>query len=102
MRLVFRHAQEFLVHVGIILRLGNRLRRGALAAQNAGNIRQRVVLQLAAVAVGNATPVDLTLNKLIVEGYDAPVYDPDMEETEGGCLGDFVVQFLKKFRYSLK
>ena len=47
-----------------------------------------------AVAVGNATPVDLTLNKLIVEGYNAPVYDPDMEETEGGCLGDFVVQFL--------
>lgn len=47
-----------------------------------------------AVALGNATPVDLTLNKLTVSGYATPVYDPEMEETEGGCLGDFVVQFL--------
>ena len=47
-----------------------------------------------AVALGNATPVDITLNKLVVSGYDTPVYDPEMGDTEGGCLGDFVVQFL--------
>ena len=35
-----------------------------------------------------------TLADLTVTGYDAPVYDPVMEETKGGCLGDFVVQFL--------
>ena len=47
-----------------------------------------------AVALGNATPVNLTLGKLRVTGYETPVYDPEMEETTGGCLGDFVVQFL--------
>ena len=47
------------------------------------------------VAVGNGTPASLTLNDLVVTGYDTPVYDPDMEETEGGCMGgQFVVQFL--------
>ena len=47
------------------------------------------------VAVGNGTPVALTLNDLVVSGYDTPVYDPDMEETTGGCMGgQFVVQFL--------
>ena len=35
-----------------------------------------------------------TLADLTVTGYDAPVYNPDMEETDGGCLGDFVIQFL--------
>lgn len=48
-----------------------------------------------AVALGNGTPVDLTLNKLYVTGYKTPVYDPEMDETDGGCLGGhFVVQFL--------
>ena len=47
-----------------------------------------------AVAVGNGTPINLTLNQLVVTGYDTPKYDPEMEITDGGCLGDFIVQFL--------
>ena len=51
-----------------------------------------------AVAIGNATPIGLTLNKLFVSGYSDPVYDSDMDETEGGCLGgQFVLQFLTTF-----
>ena len=46
------------------------------------------------VALGNATPVDLTLAKLLVEGYEDPVYDEDMGDTTGGCLGAFSIQFL--------
>ena len=46
-------------------------------------------------AVGNATPVNLTLAKLTVSGYDAPVWDDDEGEWVDGCgAGDFVVQFL--------
>ena len=36
-----------------------------------------------------------TLADLTVTGYDAPVYDSEMEETKGGCVGlTFGVQFL--------
>ena len=44
--------------------------------------------------VGNATPVNLTLGQLAVSGYDAPVWNEDDEEYEGGCAGEFNVQFL--------
>ena len=47
-----------------------------------------------ASAVGNTTPVNLTLAQLAVTGYDAPVWNEDDEEYEGGCDGNFVVQFL--------
>ncbi len=46
-------------------------------------------------AAGNATPVDLTLAKLTVSGYDAPEWIEEDEYYEGGCgAGDFVLQFL--------
>lgn len=47
-----------------------------------------------ASAVGNATPINLTLGQLAVSGYDAPVWNEDDEEYEGGCAGEFNVQFL--------
>ena len=48
-----------------------------------------------ASAVGNATPIDLTLGKLTVTGYDAPEWNEEDEEWTGGCpAGRFVVQFL--------
>ena len=47
-------------------------------------------------AVGNSTPVDLTLGKLWVTGYDAPeLIDEDEGEWDGGCSGgDFILNFL--------
>ena len=48
-----------------------------------------------ASAVGNATPIDQTLAKLTVTGYDAPTWNEEDEEYVDGCGGgDFVVQFL--------
>ena len=48
-------------------------------------------------AVGNATPVNLTLGKLTVSGYDAPEWNEDDEEYVDGCgSGDFIVQFLTR------
>ena len=48
-------------------------------------------------AAGNCMPINLTLAKFTVTGYDAPeLVDPDEGEYEGGCsLGDFIVQFLQ-------
>ena len=51
-------------------------------------------IQICASAIGNATPVDLTLGKLTVTGYDAPTWDDEEEEWVDSCAGDFVVQFL--------
>jgi len=45
-------------------------------------------------AVGNTTPVALTLAKLVVSGYDEPTWNEEDEEWVDGCAGDFVVQFL--------
>ena len=48
-------------------------------------------------AVGNATPIDLTLGKLAVVGYADPVWDEDNEEVTDGtgvAGGDFVVVVL--------
>jgi len=47
-------------------------------------------------AAGNCMPIDLTLGKLTVTGYDDPVLvDEEEGEYEGGCShGDFVIQFL--------
>ena len=45
-------------------------------------------------AIGNATPVQLTLGSLAVSGYDAPEWNEEDEEWTGGCDGNFVVQFL--------
>ena len=46
-------------------------------------------------AVGNCTPVDLTLNKLFVNGYTAPYWDDDDEWWYGGVeAGGFVVRLL--------
>ena len=47
-----------------------------------------------ASAVGNATPVGLTLGRLAVSGYSIPEWNEDDEEYTGGCDGIFVVQFL--------
>ena len=47
-----------------------------------------------ASAIGNATPIDHTLGKLVVTGYDAPEWNEEDEEYTGGCNGTFVVQFL--------
>lgn len=45
-------------------------------------------------AAGNCTPVDLTLGKVTVSGYDAAELNED-DEYEGGCsLGDFILNFL--------
>ena len=43
------------------------------------------------VAVGNGTPADLTLGKLTVTGYSAPVYDDEEEEYSGGAAGGEVI-----------
>ena len=46
-------------------------------------------------AAGNCMPVDLTLAQLTVTGYDAPEWNADEDEFEGGCAGgQFVLQFL--------
>ena len=46
------------------------------------------------VAVGNGTPVDLTLARLYVDGYTA-AKEVDEDEWEGGCTaGQFVVRIL--------
>ena len=45
-------------------------------------------------AIGNSTPVDLTLARLTVTGYSAPEWNDDDEEWTGGCPGSFVDQFL--------
>lgn len=46
-------------------------------------------------AAGNATPVDLTLAKLTVSGYEDPVWNDEDECFDNGCgAGDFVLQFL--------
>ena len=50
-----------------------------------------------ATALGNGTPVDLTLGRLLVEGYTDPIYDEDEGETQEGTGvigGQFNVQFL--------
>ena len=50
-----------------------------------------------ATALGNGTPVDLSLGKLLVEGYADPIYDEDEGETQEGTGvigGQFNVQFL--------
>ena len=47
-----------------------------------------------ASAVGNATPIDLTLGRLTVSGYSAPEWNEEDEEYTGGCDGTFVIQFL--------
>ena len=45
-------------------------------------------------ACGNSTPIDLTLAKLTVTGYD-PATEVDEDEWEGGCSGgDFILNFL--------
>ena len=46
-------------------------------------------------AVGNCMPIDLTLGRLTVTGYDAPAWNEDDEEYEGGCLGgQFILSYL--------
>ena len=45
-------------------------------------------------AIGNSTPVNLTLGKLAVTGYDAPEWNEEDGEWTGGVDGTFVVQFL--------
>ena len=70
-----------------------------LSLQSAGKVPDvDIVVQTStsgAIAIGNATPVDLTLAKLLVEGYEDPEYDEEMDETTGGCVGaTFGVQFL--------
>ena len=46
-------------------------------------------------AIGNNTPVDLTLNKLFVSGYTPSYYDENEEDYIGGVKGgDFVLRFL--------
>ena len=46
-------------------------------------------------AAGNCMPIDLTLARLTVSGYDAPEWNEDDEEFEGGCShGDFILNFL--------
>lgn len=46
-------------------------------------------------AVGNCTPVDLTLGNLYVNGYTAPYYDKDEEDYVGGVMGGtFVLNLL--------
>ena len=40
-------------------------------------------------------PMDLTLSRITVSGYDAPEWNEEDEEFEGGCsVGDFIVNFL--------
>lgn len=46
-------------------------------------------------AVGNCTPIDLTLGSLYVSGYTAPYYDADEEDYVGGVKGGtFVLNLL--------
>ena len=45
--------------------------------------------------VGNCMPIDHTLAKLTVTGYDPAEWNEDDEEFEGGCAGgDFILNFL--------
>ena len=46
-------------------------------------------------AMGNCMPIDLTLARLTVSGYSAPVYDDEEEEYTGGCAGgEFILSYL--------
>ena len=50
-----------------------------------------------ATAIGNGTPVNLTLGQILVEGYADPIYDEDEGETQEGTGvigGQFSLQFL--------
>ena len=45
-------------------------------------------------AVGNCMPIDLTLGRLTVSGYD-PAVEVDEDEWEGGCAGgEFILSYL--------
>ena len=47
------------------------------------------------VAVGNPTPVEISLNDLTVTGYSAPTYDSKSKKYKGGCVGgEFVMSKL--------
>ena len=46
-------------------------------------------------AVGNSMPINLTLGRLTVTGYDPATWNEDDEEYEGVCSGgDFILNFL--------
>ena len=54
-----------------------------------------VTRSLGLCAVGNCTPVNLTLGQLYVNGYDPSHYDEDEEDYVGGVSGgQFILQFL--------
>ena len=71
-----------------------------LKLQSAGAVNENdiafVTSPSGASAVGNATPCELTLAKLIVTGYDAPDYDKSEEQLiSGGVIGGkFLLRFL--------
>lgn len=69
-----------------------------MTLQSAGQVNAKDVAMKANAtrntAMGNCMPVDLKLSDLTVSGYDAPEWLEDDEEWEGGCAGDFILQFL--------
>ena len=71
-----------------------------MTLQSAGAVNTKdVALPMNATrntAAGNCMPIDLTLAKLTVDGYEEPVLvDEEEGEYEGGCAGgDFIIQFL--------
>ena len=74
---------------------------GGLKLVSAGAVNTSDIVKLTrssgATALGNGTPVDLTLGRLLVEGYTDPIYDEDEGETQEGTGvigGQFNVQFL--------
>ena len=69
-----------------------------LTLQTAGQVSEAdVAMQMSSsgnTACGNSTPVDLTLGRLTVSGYD-PAQEVAEDEWEGGCAGgDFILNFL--------
>ena len=71
-----------------------------LTLQTAGQVCEsdvaKVMNSSGNTASGNCMPIDLTLAKLTVSGYDAPeLVDPDEGEYEGGCIGgQFILSYL--------
>ena len=75
-------------------------RGSGYSLQSAGQVNESdiafVMNSSRQTAAGNATPVNLTLAQLTVSGYDAPEWNDDDGEYEGGCgVGEFVLNFLQ-------
>ena len=70
-----------------------------LTLQTAGQVCEsdvaKVMNSTGNTASGNCMPIDLTLAKLTVSGYEEATWNEDDEEFEGGCIGgQFILSYL--------